>query len=82
MYYDGGLTGTVISVRIPKELKEKLENLNVNVSEIVRGFLEKYVEEVEMKRLEERLRRLRIRLAGKVDPTIIAELVREDRAKR
>ena len=82
MYYDGELTGTVISVRIPKELKEKLENLNVNVSEIVRGFLEKYVEEVEMKRLEERLRRLRIRLAGKVDPTIIAELVREDRAKR
>ncbi len=82
MYYDGELSGTVISVRIPKELKEKLENLNVNVSEIVRGFLEKYVEEVEMKRLEERLRRLRIRLAGKVDPTIIAELVREDRAKR
>ena len=82
MYYDGELTGTVISVRIPKELKEKLENLNVNVSEIVRGFLEKYVEEVEMKRLEERLKRLRIRLAGKVDPTIIAELVREDRAKR
>lgn len=82
MYYDGELTGTVISVRIPKELKEKLENLNVNVSEIVRGFLEEYVEEVEMKRLEERLKRLRIRLAGKVDPTIIAELVREDRAKR
>jgi len=71
LYYDGELTGTVISVRIPKELKEKLENLNVNVSEIVRGFLEEYVEEVEMKRLEERLRRLRIRLAGKVDPTII-----------
>mgnify|MGYP000247521359 CR=1 FL=1 len=82
MYYDGELGGTVISVRIPKELKEKLENLNVNVSEIVRGFLEEYVEEVEMKRLEERLKRLRIRLAGKVDPTIIAELVREDRAKR
>ena len=72
----------VISVRIPRELKERLERLGVNVSETVRDLLEEYIEEVEMNQLEDRLRRLRLRLAGKVDPKAIAELVREDRVKR
>ncbi len=72
----------VISVRIPKELKEKLEELNVNVSELVRELLEKYVEEVEVKNLEDRLRKLRLRLAGRVSPTLIAKLVHEDRDRR
>jgi len=76
------LTGVVISVRIPKELKERLEKLNINVSEVVRGFLEEYIEEVELEKLRERLRRLRLRLAGRVDASTIAALVREDRVKR
>ncbi len=71
----------VVSVRIPRELKERLDELNVNVSEVVRGFLEKYVEEVELERLRGRLRRLRERLAGRVDATTIAALVREDRGR-
>ena len=71
----------MVSVRIPRELKEKLDELNVNVSEIVRDFLEKYVEEVELEELRERLKKLRERLAGKVDASIIATLVREDRAR-
>lgn len=71
----------VVSVRIPRELKERLDELNVNVSEVVRGFLEKYVEEVELERLRGRLRRLRERLAGRVDAAIIAALVREDRGR-
>ncbi|MEM0062936.1 MAG: ribbon-helix-helix domain-containing protein [Ignisphaera sp.] len=37
----------VISVRIPRELKERLERLNINISEVVRELLEKYVEDVE-----------------------------------
>ena len=72
----------MISVRIPKELKERLEELNINVSEVVRGFLEEYIEEVELEKLRERLRRLRLRLAGRVDASTIAALVREDRVKR
>ena len=76
-----GLGSVVVSVRIPRELKERLDELNVNVSEVVRGFLEKYVEEVELERLRERLRRLRERLAGRVDAGAIAVLVREDRSR-
>jgi predicted DNA-binding protein len=75
------LTSVVISVRIPKELKERLDRLNVNVSEVVRELLEKYIEEAEEKRLAERLRRLHERLGGRVDPILIARLVREDRRK-
>jgi predicted DNA-binding protein len=75
------LTSVVISVRIPKELKERLEKLNVNVSEVVRELLEKYVEEAEEKLLAEKLRRIHERLGGKIDPVLIAKLVREDRRK-
>ncbi len=44
-------------------------------------MLEKYVEEVEERILAERLRRLHERLAGRVDPALIAKLVREDRGE-
>lgn len=48
------MASVVISVRIPRELKERLERLNVNVSEVVREMLEKYVEEVEERLLAEK----------------------------
>ncbi|MCC6062735.1 MAG: hypothetical protein LM581_07235 [Desulfurococcales archaeon] len=43
---------------------------------------EKYVEEDEMSILKKRLRRLSRRLAGKIDPGVIATIVREDRDRR
>lgn len=42
---------------------------------------EKYVEEDEMRILKKRLRRLSRRLTGKIDPAVIASIVREDREK-
>ncbi len=72
----------VISIRIPRELKEKLGRLNINISETVRKLLEEYVREIEVRELEEKLKDLRTRLAGKVDPVTIAELVRCDRDRR
>ncbi len=72
----------VVSIRIPRELKRRLDELGVNVSEVVRKLLEQYVEEVERARLGERLERLRQRLAGKVDPETIARIVRESREQR
>ena len=75
------MTSVVVSVRIPRELKRRLEELNINVSEVVRELLERYVEEVEGRLLAERLRRLRGRLAGRVDPATVARLVREDRGR-
>ncbi len=69
----------IISVRIPRELKEKIEKYDINVSNVVRDFLEKYVEDLEIKELSNRLENLKKRLAGKIDSKLIAGLVREDR---
>jgi len=69
----------VITVRVPKEIKEKLEKYNVNVSETVRKFLSEYVSELEMRDLAERLEILRKRLGDKISPELIADLIRQDR---
>jgi len=73
------LGSVIISVRIPRELKEKIEKYDINVSNVVRDFLEKYVEDLEIKELSNRLENLKKRLAGKIDSKLIAGLVREDR---
>ncbi|HDN01634.1 MAG TPA: hypothetical protein ENF42_01525, partial [Candidatus Bathyarchaeota archaeon] len=73
LYY--GVCGVaVITVRVPKEIKEKLEKYNVNVSETVRKFLSEYVSELEMRDLAERLEILRKRLGDKISPELIADL--------
>ncbi|MEM2122978.1 MAG: hypothetical protein QXE79_05005 [Candidatus Bathyarchaeia archaeon] len=73
---------SVITIRVTKEIREKLEKYNVNISETVRKLLDKYLMELELKDLEERLERLRERLSNKIDPKLVAELVREDREVR
>jgi len=73
---------SVITIRVARELKEKLEKYNVNVSETVRKLLDKYLLELEFKNLAERLEALRERLHDKIDPKLVAKLVREDRETR
>lgn len=70
---------SVITIRVAKEIKEKLEKYNINISETVRKLLDKYLVELELKDLGERLERLRERLSNKIDPKLVAKLVREDR---
>jgi hypothetical protein len=72
---------SVITIRVAREIKEKLEKYNVNVSETVRKLLDKYLVELELKNLAERLELLRKRLNSKIDPKLVAKLVREDREK-
>jgi len=72
----------MISVRVPSELKERLERYGISVSETVRGLLKRYVEELELKDLAERLEGLKGRMGGRVDPELVARLVREDREAR
>ena len=69
----------IITVRVPDEIKKKLEKYNVNVSETVRRFLSEYLSELEMRDLAERLEALRKRLSDKINPELIADLVRQDR---
>lgn len=73
---------SVITIRVAREIKEKLEKYNVNVSETVRKLLDKYLVELELKNLAERLELLRERLSNKIDPKLAAKLVREDRETR
>jgi predicted secreted protein len=73
---------SIITIRVAREIKEKLEKYNVNVSETVRKLLEKHLVELELRNLAERLELLRERLSSKIDPKLVAELVREDREIR
>jgi len=81
VYYGGSVGSVVISVRIPKELKEAIDRYGINISEVVRSLLEKYVAELEDREVLSRLSRLRKRLSGRLDPVVIARLVREDRER-
>jgi len=60
-----GLLMSVITIRVARELKEKLGKYNVNVSETVRKLLDKYLVELELRNLAERLELLRERLGRK-----------------
>ena len=73
---------TVVSVRIPKKLKDRLSELGVNISEVVRRLLEDYVREAELRELSRLLDELRARLAGKVNSGLVASVVRESREAR
>jgi len=73
---------SVITIRVAREIKEKLERYNINISETVRELLDKYLSELELRDLSERLESLKDRLSGKIDPKLVAKLVREDRAAR
>ncbi|MEM3700768.1 MAG: hypothetical protein QXL57_07910 [Candidatus Bathyarchaeia archaeon] len=70
---------SVITIRVAREIKEKLEKYNVNVSETVRKLLDKYLVELELRDLGERLELLKERLSNKIDPKLVAKLVRQDR---
>jgi antitoxin component of RelBE/YafQ-DinJ toxin-antitoxin module len=73
---------SVITVRVTREIKEKLEKYGINTSEAVRELLDKYLLELELNTLAERLDLLRERLGSKIDPKTVANLVREDREAR
>jgi predicted DNA-binding protein len=68
----------VITIRVPHKTKEKLKKYNINVSEMVRKALEKCLNEIEQKDLEEKLDRVK-QLGDKIDPELLAKLIREDR---
>jgi len=71
---------TVISVRIPKKLKEKMDELRdiVNWSEEIRKFLEKRVEELHRRRVLEEIRKVLEKIPESPKGTA-AKYVREDR---
>ncbi len=72
---------TTVSAKIPPELKEKLRELDINISSFVRDALREEVR----RREEERLRRLGEEVQGylrKIPVQEINEIIRETREER
>ena len=73
----------VISVRIPRKLKEEMDRLRdvVNWSEEIRRFIESRVEEIKRARVLEEVRRV-IEELPEVPRGTVVSYVREDRDSR
>lgn len=77
-----GTMSVVISVRVPKWLKKKLEKYGVDVAEVVRRRLLEEVERIEREEVEKQLDLLRARLSGRIDPHELARVIDEERKGR
>ena len=72
---------SVITVRVPRELKEEMRKLNINWSEEIRKFIARRIdEELRKRRIEEALAMLRG--TGSVERGFAEKAVREDRDSR
>jgi len=70
----------VIAVRVPKKLKEELQELNMDYAEDVRECLERKVKAEKLKRLMKEIDTFRNELAKKTGITgSSADIIREDR---
>ena len=69
---------TVISVRVPRKLKEELEKLGINYSKAVREYLEELVRREKARRLRERMEEFKRRI-GRIEGDLASAFVREDR---
>ena len=72
---------SVITIRVPRKVKEKLKKYNVNVSETIRKVLDEYLEELERKDLEEKLEQVKEHVGDKIDPELLTKLLREERER-
>ena len=72
----------VISVRVPRWVKEKLEEHGVNIAELVRRKLIEEARRLEEEELDRELEEVGRILAERIDPYEVAVLVREDSRNR
>ncbi len=70
---------SVVTVRVPKELKEKMKKLKVNWSEEIRKYIEERVRDYELLETIDRVRKEARKRKVKTDS---AQLIREDRESR
>ncbi len=73
---------TVISVRVPRWIKEKLERYGVNIAEVVRRSLIEEIEKIEREEIEKQLDFLKEKLKGRIDPFELARIIDEERRRR
>jgi len=72
----------VIAIRIPKQLKEELQELNLDYAEEVRACLEKMVKMKKLKKTRKQIDEFRNNLYKKTGLTSsAADIIREDRER-
>ncbi len=81
MYYSC-MTSIVISVRIPKEVKEYLERNNVKISKIVKKFLISYYKMLKKKELRNKIINEIRKSLEKEEERKFLNLIRDDRDTR
>ncbi|MCW4007313.1 MAG: antitoxin [Candidatus Bathyarchaeota archaeon] len=70
---------TTFTVRIPRELKEKMEQNPIEWSQEVRAFLEERVKQIELLKTLQEIEKRAEKRKTKTDSTL---LIREDRERR
>jgi antitoxin CcdA len=70
-----------VCAKVPVELKEKLANLGVNVSELIRQQLQAEVDRLERQRLKEQAKEVSV-IFKKIPPEEFVESVRATRDSR
>lgn len=78
MYYSVTFMSTTITVRIPRELKEKMKENPQEWSEEVRNFIEQRVRNLELQKTLEEIGARAEKRCAKIDSTT---LIREDRER-
>ena len=71
---------SVITVKVPRELKERMRALDVNWSEYIRAAIVRRIEEEGMRRASARLDEIRAR-ARPVPTEELVRWIREDRSR-
>ena len=72
----------VVSARVPRWLKEKLEKYGVNIAEVIRRSLLEEIKKIEQEEIEKQLDILGNKLRGKIDPYELSRIIDEGRKER
>lgn len=69
----------VIAVRVPKELKDELENLDIDYADEIRRHLERLIKQNKLKKVIKNVEEFRAKLRKKGTTSSSADIIREDR---
>ena len=72
----------IISVRVPRWVKEKLEEHGVNIAELIREKLIEEARRLEDEWIDKELEEIGSVLAERIDPYEFAEIIDEERRSR
>lgn len=73
---------TVVSAKIPEELKKKADKYGVKIGKLVRDVLEEKIRTIENQMLSAKLDEVRSKIGSKIRKEDVAKVVRSSRDER